>query len=149
MTHGRLFAPVYHGKIVRKKPMASRQVVEHSCDRCTRTWYTDVAAEEQKVELKLTFSIGALSVNYNCLCDGCTQTVGALVMQIAKVMKKSAPVRGAKKKAEGKAEASPTAQSTTTTATEPVKPPTVPASSSHGSAAAGHAGSPSRPTPTR
>lgn len=93
--------------------MPKRQVVEYECERCTRTWYEDAAAQEQKVELKLSFSVGALSVTYNCLCEGCTKTVGALALQISKVMKKSAPIRGAKKTAE-KPEGSSTVVTTTT-----------------------------------
>jgi hypothetical protein len=111
MSHGRLFAPVYHGKIVRKKPMASRQVIENTCERCTRTWYTDASKPEPKVELKLSFA--TVTVHYECLCDGCAKTVSALVEQIAKVMKKNAPVRGAKKKVEEEAKAPSTTSSTT------------------------------------
>lgn len=116
--------------------MARRPVVENTCERCTRTWYTDAAAEEAKVELKLSFSIDKLEVSYSCLCEGCTETVGALVRQIAKVMKKNAPVRGAKKKAEGGAKAPPTATAVTPTASNLPKPPGAGASEPHGLPAA-------------
>lgn len=114
--------------------MASRQVVEHTCERCTRTWYVDATCKATLEKLTLTFH--GDTVEYNCLCEGCTKTVSALVAQISKVMKKNAPVRGAKKKAEGGAKAPPTATAVTPTASNLPKPPGAGASEPHGLPAA-------------
>lgn len=133
--------------------MASRQVVEHTCDRCTRTWYVDATSKATLETLTLTFH--GSTVEYNCLCDGCTKTVSALVAQIAKVMKKSAPVRGAKKKVEEEAKAQSTTQSTTVSAPadagEPAaQGPTVPKVAQAHVAASSHAPAGAAPRhPTR
>lgn len=119
--------------------MARRPVIEQECERCTRTWYTDAKEPEVKTELSLVLTLGTevIKSEFKCLCDGCQKTVKALVDQIAKVMKKSAPVRGAKKKVEEEAKATSTTQSTTapSVTNDPAKPAQAP---SH-AAVAGHA----------
>lgn len=105
--------------------MPSKQVVENTCDRCTRVWYVDAAAKpEEAVGVHIQMGSSGVSVTvvkYDCLCAGCTKTVTDLVKAIAKDMKKSSPVRGAKKKAEGGAEAPPSPDSTA--AKEPAEAP--------------------------
>lgn len=80
--------------------MPSRSVTEYTCERCTRAWYVDAKEVQPQVALDLKFIVGVdtSSAVFKCLCEGCQKTVKALVEQITKVMKKSAPVRGAKKK---------------------------------------------------
>lgn len=84
--------------------MPSRSVTEYTCERCTRSWYEDASCKapyllaEVKIETKhLSSNLG--SVEFKCLCEGCQKTVTSLLEQVAKVLKKSAPVRGAKKAA--------------------------------------------------
>lgn len=107
--------------------MPSKPVIENECERCTRTWYTDASAAATKSELNLELTLGTevIKSEFKCLCDGCQKTVKALVDQIAKVMKKSAPVRGAKKKVGN--EEKPT--SPTQSVTQQPAAPTPPASS--------------------
>lgn len=93
--------PTYSGKPIQRRPMPSRSVIEYTCERCTRSWYVDAKDASPQMQLELTLLLSPtdkMSVEFKCLCDGCQGTVKALAAQIAKVMKKSAPVRGAKKK---------------------------------------------------
>lgn len=79
--------------------MPSKPVVQNTCERCTRVWYTAKAAE---VKLELSAELGhtQLSVKYGCLCDGCAKTVESLLKSIAKEFKPRAP--RAKKKPDEK-----------------------------------------------
>lgn len=128
--------------------MPSRPVIEHICERCTRSWYVGVDEKTPPTKVKLSFSSPKnelIEANYECLCEGCSTTVQALVESIAKIMKKSAPVRGAKKKAgdEGK----PSTPTSTTTAPQPPNgvEKTTPSASSAPQTSPAHA----RPHPTK
>lgn len=82
--------------------MPSSTVTKYECDRCTRTWYSNPneLRDPDALELKVAILGEKFEIKYGCLCTGCQKTVTDLAKQIAKVMTKSAPVRGAKKKAE-------------------------------------------------
>ena len=94
--------------------MPRNPVIENTCDRCTRSWYTKADDKQIEVELKVSYGIGGnlpLVADFKCLCEGCQKTVLGLVESITKVMTKSAPIRGAKKAA-GEVVTPPTAPGT-------------------------------------
>lgn len=86
--------------------MPAKSVVQYTCDRCERVWYVDPDSKVPERKLSLDFSglvpkdskeakieyekVEATAA-YECLCDGCAKTVGALVKQIAKEFKPRAP----------------------------------------------------------
>lgn len=82
--------------------MPRNPVIENTCDRCTRSWYTKADEKQTDVALKVSYAVGdalPLTADFKCLCEGCQKTVLGLVESITKVMTKSAPIRGAKKAA--------------------------------------------------
>ena len=110
--------------------MPSKPVVQNTCERCTRVWYTEKAAEV-KLELNAELAGAKFNVKYGCLCAGCENTVTSLLKSIAKEFKPRAP--RAKKKDESADQGKP--QSTDSTTTPDASPAGAPASASGASAA--------------
>jgi hypothetical protein len=118
--------------------MPKKQVVEYTCERCTRVWYLDSTAPEPLVKLKLFLDLGkktdvapGAAIAYECLCDSCAETVQSLVQSLAP-LKPRAP--RAKKKDESADQGKP--QSTDPTGATPGAIPVV-AGDAHSPAAAG------------
>jgi len=90
--------------------MSYRPVVEYSCGRCARKWYSDPPKEEQKGPVAPTVAVSysepgeePIDISFDVLCEGCKNTVKNLVQSISKEIKGKSPARrkgGAKKKEE-------------------------------------------------
>ena len=108
--------------------MPKKQVVQYTCERCTRVWYLDSTAPEPDAKLRVSFTQPSSSkeivtpvINYECLCDSCTDTVTALFKSLQPLKPRE---RRAKKKDESAAqEKSQTTDSTLTTSAAPAEPP--------------------------
>lgn len=121
--------------------MPSKSVVQNTCERCTRVWYTEKAVEV-KLELNAELGLAKFNIKYGCLCDGCEKTVTSLLKSIAKEFKPRAP--RAKKKDESADQGKP--QSTDPDATPPAAPVAAPAVvASPASSAASSSGAGGRP----
>ena len=114
--------------------MPSKPVVQNTCERCTRVWYTEKAVEV-KLELKAELTGKKFEAKYECLCDGCTKTVASLLNSIAKEFKPRAP--RAKKKDESADQGKP--QSTDPSPTPGAAPEASPPIAVVGSFAASNA----------
>lgn len=129
--------------------MPSKPVVQNTCERCTRVWYTEKAVEV-KLELKAELSGEKFEATYGCLCDGCNKTVTSLLKSIAKDFTKPRAPR-AKKKEESADKGKPpsTDPPVTPVATpDPPQAPAVGASSPAASLVASSSGGPGqRPAP--
>ena len=127
--------------------MPKKQVAQYTCERCARVWYLDSDAPEPPVKLKLLLELGrskdskdGTALGYECLCEGCSDTVTKLVASLAP-LKPRAP--RAKKEDESADKGKPSStDSTSTTAEAPAGPAGGPgASSPHAPAlAAGNSG---------
>ncbi len=97
--------------------MPKKQVVQYTCERCARVWYLDSDKPEPQLKLKLLLEItrekggeeGA-AIGYECLCDGCTDTVKSLVKSLA-------PLKPREKRAKKKDESAAKDESSTTNST--------------------------------
>lgn len=79
--------------------MPAKPVLQYSCNRCTRVWYSEVAEPVNMLELKADLGDGEVVVNFECLCIGCRKTVRSLVEAMGRFIVKNSPIRGAKNKA--------------------------------------------------
>lgn len=105
--------------------MGTKQVSQHSCDRCKRVWYEDpeqVKRQQSEVDLSATIGDDHFEISFDCLCEGCASTVRGLLTSITRVMDKASPIRGAKKKGEAPAAGEvPTTDASTTKLAAPSK----------------------------
>lgn len=76
--------------------MPSKPVVQNTCERCTRVWYTEKAVEV-KLELRAELSGEKFEATFGCLCDGCSKTVASLLKSITKDFTKPRAPRAKKK----------------------------------------------------
>lgn len=96
--------PLVSGRTFRRSTMPKKQVVQYTCDRCSRVWYLDSTAPEPDATVRLAFNPSSsksstLNINYDCLCDSCADTVTSLVKSLA-------PLKPREKRAKKKDEAS-------------------------------------------
>lgn len=95
----KLTRPTFGGRLIRRIPVAKKNVVEITCDRCDRTEYVDPSTYNVHADLELYFgprkgeheaddiaghSTCEILAHFNDLCSSCRKTVKNLSEQIAK-----------------------------------------------------------------
>lgn len=81
--------------------MTTKRVLQRNCDRCARVWYEDedAASKENSVTVTGVFDGTSVDIEFDQLCAGCASTVRGAVESMGKIMAKSSPIRGARKRA--------------------------------------------------
>jgi|SRR5688572_618218 len=100
--------PVFKGRCVVEVKVPVKQVFQHECGRCHRTWFADEEKKSYQISINVQLPTwyqpqkdgsALLGGSYSLLCDSCEKTVIDYVKAIFKPMKKISPIKsGAKKK---------------------------------------------------
>lgn len=129
--------------------MPKKQVTQYTCERCARVWYLDSTAPEPATKLNLLLELGrakdspdGAAIQYECLCNSCSDTVRALVKSLAPLKPRQPRAKKKDESMEGKPPIDPTA---TTDAAPAASSPPGPASAGGSSGAAGTRPAPSAP----
>jgi hypothetical protein len=62
--------------------MPTKSVHENTCERCTRTWYTEQPPEPVSVSVRMALPDGPLHASFGLLCSSCVPVVKRLVQSI-------------------------------------------------------------------
>lgn len=84
--------------------MPSKSVVQLTCERCPRVWYTENDKQTELHNHVVVTVAGLKVVDYTVLCENCRKMVDEHVAAIGKTMKNHSPKRGARKKGEAAAD---------------------------------------------
>lgn len=92
--------PVFRGRCIVEIKVPAKTVIQHDCERCGRTWYSDVEKPSTRLLVDMRLVDGTiLHGDFSTLCDSCEKTASNGVKALLRSMKKSSPIKsGAKKK---------------------------------------------------
>lgn len=92
--------PVFRGRCIVEVVVPAKTVIQHDCERCSRTWYSDTEKKPTRLLVSMSLSDGStLQGDFGTLCDSCEKTAAHGVKALLRNMKKNSPVKsGAKKR---------------------------------------------------